>query len=275
MQPGIIQTLRINRRTPQGYYLTDDRGNEVLLPNSFVKESMQPDDRIDVFVYTDSEDRPVATTRLPKLTLGEFALLEVVDRTTFGVFVDWGLEKDLLVPKNQQATYMETGKRYPVYLYLDPSTNRLAGSNKIENFFETDTSGLRPWQEADLLVYAETQLGYKTIVNQRFQGLIYRNEVFSELSVGDTLKGFVKRIRDDGKLDITLQKPGYGHVEPNAGKILEKLEANKGFLPFHDKSDPQRIRQVLGMSKKTFKKAIGALYKQKKIIIEDRGIRLV
>jgi hypothetical protein len=272
---GHNNTLRVDRILDQGAYLEDLEGNSVLLPKRYVTTNLKIDDEITVFIYNDSEDRPVATTEEPLLALHDFAMLKAVGNTKYGTFMDWGLSKDLLVPFREQNKEMREGYYYLIYLYLDEETNRLVGSNKITKYLKSIKPDLKYGEEVDLIVWNKTDLGVKVIVNGTHQGLLYNNEIFNEIKMGDRIKGFVKLIREDNKLDISLQKQGYSNIEPNAKKILEKLESNNGFVALNDKSDPTLIVAALGMSKSTFKKSIGALYKLRKISIDKDGIRLL
>ena len=272
---GHNNTLRVDRILDQGAYLEDQEGNSVLLPKRYVTTNLKIDDEITVFIYNDSEDRPVATTEEPLLALHDFAMLKAVGNTKYGTFMDWGLSKDLLVPFREQNKEMREGYYYLIYLYLDEETNRLVGSNKITKYLKSIKPDLKYGEEVDLIVWNKTDLGVKVIVNGTHQGLLYNNEIFNEIKMGDRIKGFVKLIREDNKLDISLQKQGYSNIEPNAKKILEKLESNNGFVALNDKSDPTLIVAALGMSKSTFKKSIGALYKLRKISIDKDGIRLL
>lgn len=272
---GQHNTLRVDRILDQGAYLEDQEGNSVLLPKRYVSSNLKIDDELTVFIYNDSEDRPVATTEEPLVALNDFAMLKAVGNTKYGTFMDWGLAKDLLVPFREQNKEMREGYYYLIYLYLDEETNRLVGSNKITKYLKSIKPDLKYGEEVDLIVWNKTDLGVKVIVNGAHQGLLYNNEIFNEIKMGDRIKGFVKLIREDNKLDISLQKQGYSNIEPNAKKILEKLESNRGFVALNDKSDPELIVAALGMSKSTFKKSIGALYKLRKISIDKDGIRLL
>ena len=273
---GRTNRLQALRMTSVGMFLGHSSGEDVLLPNKYVPETLAVDDFINVFVYTDSEDRIIATTLLPLLERDEFGVLKVVSVTSFGAFLDWGLEKDLLVPHREQAEPMEIGQSYPVYVYYDKTTDRLVGSTKINKFLEEgEMPDLEVGDEVGLLVYERTDLGHNVVVNNRYRGLIYASETFRVLRPGDQIQGYVKHIRDDFRIDIRLQKAGYEKVEPNAQLILDKLEQSNGFLPLTDHSDPQVIYRMLEMSKKTFKQAIGALYRERRIVLEEKGIRLV
>ncbi|MBN8821504.1 MULTISPECIES: S1-like domain-containing RNA-binding protein [unclassified Spirosoma] len=279
---GRINTLTALRQTSVGFFLgdlsdrkTQDFNNDILLPNKYVPETLEVDDDIDVFVYTDSEDRPIATTLTPAIQRNEFATLQVVSITSAGAFLDWGLEKDLLVPHREQARPMQVGEWYVVFMYLDRRTNRLVASSKVSRFLDPDVSELQEGDEVQLLAYETTDLGVNVIINNRYKGLIYANEIFRTVQSGDPLIGYIKNIRDDGLVDVSLQKAGFENVEPNAQRILTLLKVENGFLPLTDNSPPEEIYKALEMSKKTFKKAIGTLYRERKIVLEEKGIRLV
>ena len=279
---GRINTLTALRQTSFGFYLGDltdrinqDFNNDILLPNKYVPDSFSVDDTIDVFVYNDSEDRPVATTLSPLIQRNEFAALQVVSVSKVGAFLDWGLEKDLFVPYREQAYPLETGQWCVVFMYLDGQTNRLVASTKLNRFLDPDVSELHEGDEVQLLAYETTDLGVNVIINNRYKGLVYGNEIFRTVRPGDPLIGYIKTIRDDNLVDVSLQKPGFENVEPNARRILATLKAEDGFLPLTDSSPPEAIYKTLEMSKKTFKKAIGTLYRERKIVLEKEGIRLV
>ena len=272
---GKYNYLTIQRLTSVGMFLSDVEGEEVLLPNQYLTDEMQIDDTIKVFVYLDSEDRPVATTETPKIIRNEFAYLEVTDVTEYGAFMDWGLIKDLFVPFREQSTPMQVGEWHVVFLYLDQKSSRLLASTKVDRYLENDRLLVKEGDEVDLLIFRKTDLGYNAVVNQYHNGLIYANEVFRELKVGDSLKGYVKKIRDENKLDISLQKTGFEIVEPIGQQILDEIKKNNGFLNLSDSSSPEEINRRLQISKKIFKKAIGGLYKQGLIKIGDDGLHLV
>jgi predicted RNA-binding protein (virulence factor B family) len=275
MNLGKYNTLRILRLTTVGAYLGDEEGNDVLLPNKYVTQEMSVGEDVNVFLYKDSEDRLVATTEKPYITLNEFAYLQVKQLTPFGAFLDWGLEKDLLVPFREQTSKLEEEKYYLIYLKLDEETNRLVATAKTNKYFTTDTSELELNQEVDLLICETFDLGVKIVVNGKFLGIIYHNDVNRKLRRGDYTKGFVYNIREDGKLDVRLEVSGYAKVEPNAEKLLAILNNRNGVLYLTDKSDPDDIREAVGMSKKTFKQAVGNLYKQKKIRINPDSIEIL
>lgn len=279
---GRINTLTALRDTSVGFFLgdgsdhrTDAYTDDVLLPNKYVPDTLKVDDEIDVFVYTDSEDRPIATTLTPGIKRDEFACLQVVAVTQAGAFLDWGLEKDLLVPHREQARPMQVGDWYVVFLYLDHQTNRLVASSKINQFLDPDVRDLQVGDEVQLLAYEITDLGINVIINNRYKGLVYQNEIFRRVRPGDPLIGYIKNVRDDNRVDVSLQRAGFENVEVNAQRLLAILKAEKGFLPLTDNSSPDAIYRALEMSKKTFKKAVGTLYRARKIMLEENGIRLV
>lgn len=273
MKLGKFNTLKILRDTRVGLFLGDEN-QDVLLPNKYVPKKFEIGEELDVFVYLDHEERITATTLKPYIQLGEFAYLKVNYTNQFGAFLDWGLEKDLFVPFKEQARTMETGKRYLVYMYLDEKSNRLVASSKLNQFLEQENINLEIGQQVDLIVSHITELGINVIINSTYKGLLYKDEVFENLSPGKKLKGFIKAIRPDKKIDVALTKQGFEAVEEHAQKILDELRASKGFLRLHDNSHPEEIKTVLKMSKKSFKKAIGSLYKQKLISIKEDGIYL-
>jgi predicted RNA-binding protein (virulence factor B family) len=274
LQIGQYHELKILRTTPPGLFLGDDEGNEVLLPNKYMPAQYEIGDVLEVFVYLDFEERIVATNIEPYIVLNHFAKLRVKDVTQVGAFLDWGLEKDLFVPFKEQLSKMKPGGEYLVYMYEDETTGRLVASQRVKKFLDNSTLEIKEGEEVDLIIANETDLGVNVIVNEKYLGLIYHDEIFTNLSQGDTCIGYVKKIREDNKLDISLQAQGYKHVEPNANMILEKLKSNNGKLMLSDKSQPEEVYKHLGMSKKTFKKAIGLLYKQKLIVLSEDSISL-
>lgn len=275
IQLGSYNTLEVIVSTKFGLYLSDGEGNEVLLPNKYVPADAGIGSMIRVFVYRDSEQRPVATTLDPLITLGGFAALRVKSMTEFGAFMDWGLEKDLLCPHDEQVERMQVGKSYVVTLLLDDFNGRLVASSKLRQHLSNDVLTVAYGDQVDLLVIGHIEAGIQVVVNQRHLGLVYRNEVFRPMMPGMQMQGYIKTIRPENKLDISLQPLGYQAIEPNAQKILDILKAGTGFLPLHDGSDPEMIASALQMSKKTFKKAIGALYRDQQIRIADDGIHLL
>jgi uncharacterized protein len=271
---GIINSLLINRFTPNGAYLALQEGGEVLLPKSYLKGEEKEGEEIEVFVYTDSEDRPVAVTNRPMALLDEFAVMEAKEITKIGAFVDWGLPKDLFIPVAEMGKNMVIGGKYLVRVCRDYRTDRLIGVSKYEDFLIKDTQGFEVGQEVEGLVFDETDLGFKVLIENNFEGLLYKNEVFQNIEIGDKINVFIKKRRDDGKLDLQLLPTGRVKYEEGAEKILEVLKVRK-FLPLHDKSSPESIKELLGMSKKHFKQSIGQLYKAKKILIKPDRIELV
>ncbi|EKD26086.1 MAG: hypothetical protein ACD_79C01375G0001, partial [uncultured bacterium] len=276
IEVGKYNRLKILRETSVGLFLGDDSGEDVLLPNKYCPKSFMLNDEIDVFVYRDHEERKVATNLTPKIKLNEFALLKVTAVTDVGAFLDWGMEKELFVPFAEQSPKMEEGRRYIVYLNLDEKTDRLYASNKIEKYLQNDNLSIEEKEEVEILVMKKTDLGFSVIVNNLHKGLIYDTEIFTKIYIGDKLKGFVKKIREDNKIDISLQAIGYKNfIEPNSDLIYQALLKNNGFLKVTDKSSPEEIYAQFGISKKVFKKAVGALFKQQKIEIEPNGIKLI
>lgn len=271
---GKIVSLPINRFTPNGAYLALEEGGEVLLPKSYLKGTESEGDKIEVFVYTDSEDRPVAVRGTPKALVDEFAVMEVKEQTKFGAFMDWGLQKDLFVPKSEMREDMEVGEKHLIRVCVDYRTNRLIGVAKYEDFLIRDTRGFEEGQEMEVLIFDKTDLGYKVLIENSFEGIIYENETFEDIQIGDRKRAFIKKKREDGKLDLQITPLGRQKYEEGAEKILDSLK-DKKFLPLHDKSSPEEIKQWLGMSKKHFKQSIGQLYKLKKIRLLKNGIALV
>lgn len=274
MKIGQYNSLKIDRDTQVGLFLTDGK-DDVLLPNKYVPNVWEIGEEIIVFVYLDHEQRPVATTLEPYILLNEFALLRVNYVNQVGAFMDWGMEKDILVPFKEQARPMEKGKRYLVYLYMDEKTNRLVASSKTNQFLSNDELTVENGEEVELIVSHITEVGINVIINEKHKGLLYKDQVYDDIRTGDRLRGYIKTIRPDNKIDVTLQIQGYQAIEPNAEKILSELRASRGFLRLNDDSHPEDIKTVLKMSKKTFKKAIGALYKDKLIEIKEDGIYLL
>lgn len=256
-----------------GAYLGTDT-DEVLLPSKFVPQDAAIGDELRVFVYTDSEDRPVATTQIPLATEGEFALLKVVDVMKHGAFANWGLDKDLFVPFKEQHRRLEVGKRYVFAVTVHQATRRLIGSTRLARFLDYDIQDLQEGDEVSLMVYDFNQVGAMVLVDGAFPGLIYKNEIFQPLQVGDELTGYIKQLRPDNKLDISLQKKKKLAIADDSQRILSALKEAGGFLPLHDKSDPSDIKETLEISKKAFKRAVGGLYKARKIELLPDGIRL-
>lgn len=271
---GRLNRLEILKELDFGIYLDGEDLGEILMPRRYVPKGIEIGDFINAFIYLDSEDRLLATTETPLAMVGEFAYLQVISVESIGVFMDWGLPKDLLVPFREQKVKMEKGKSYVVYLYLDEKTNRIAATSKIEKYIDDDTSEYVEEQEVDLLVYKETPLGFMAIINGTHEGMIYKNEVFKNFGKGSRTKGFIKKVREDGKLDLSIRKAGYDKVQDFSQILLEKMQQEGGFISVTDKSPSEMIYQVFGVSKKTFKKAVGALYKQRLIRLEKNGLKL-
>jgi uncharacterized protein len=271
---GKYNTLTVLRNTDIGVYL-DDGDEGVLLPKRFVPPGARKGDDIKVFLYHDSENRVIATTQEPKGVVGDIVLLRCVSTTGAGAFLDWGLMKDLFVAKSQQLTGMREGGEYLVKIYIDEQTGRVAATEKLEFQLSNDNLTVKELEEVELLAYRKSDLGWVMIINSAHTGLLHDSQVFRDIKVGDHLKGFIKTIRPDNKMDIVLGKPGYQKVEDETEKILRLLKENKGTLPYNDKSAPEDIYSFFGMSKKTFKMTLGALYKQRKIEIDEKGIKMI
>lgn len=272
---GQFNLMRVDRKVDFGFYM-DDGAEGILLPKRFVPSGLQVNDTISVFVYHDSDNRLIATTQEPFAVVGDIAALKVVAVTNQGAFMDWGLMKDLFVPVSQQLSSMRLGGKYLVKLYLDKQTGRVAATEKIDNQISNDILTVKEGEKVKLQVYRESDIGYVVIVNQVHQGLVYKNEVFTHLHIGQMIdEGFVKKIREDNKLDIGIGKQGVEKLDDDQLKLIQLLKLHKGFLPYHDKSSPEDIYAFFGISKKAFKMNVGILYKAKKITIEDGGIRLV
>ena len=270
---GRFNRLRVVRRAEQGLYLSGGP-EDILLPNRYVPEGVEVGDEIDVFVYLDNEERLIATTETPKAQVGDFAWLEVAWVNNFGAFLDWGLMKDLFVPFREQKMKMQKGKSYLVHLHIDPETYRIMASAKVERYLSTDYPPYHGGDEVELLIWQKTDMGFKAIVDNKYAGLLFDAEIFRELHSGDRLLGYVKQVRPDGKIDLSLQKKGQKAVHDFSDILLEHLKANGGFTPLGDKSPAEEIYALFGVSKKVFKKAVGDLYKQRLITIEPEGLRL-
>jgi len=273
MQLGIVNKLKINRFTPPGAFLEDAEGNEVLLPNKYVEVHFQLEEEVDVFLMKDSENRIVATTEIPYLYLGDFRYLKVIHVNPYGAFVDWGLDKDLLVPFSEQLHRLEQEEKYLFSLQYDNATDRLYGTMRVKKLLEPCLEDLTG-QEVEVMICEENALGISVIVNNRYDGLIFRNNISKILPRGTFTKAFVRLVREDGKLDIQFEPLTFEKFDQASSFLLDELAANEGFIPLNDHSGPDDIRERLGMSKKLFKQAVGKLYKQQKITIEENGIRL-
>jgi predicted RNA-binding protein (virulence factor B family) len=270
---GKTQKLKIAREVDFGMYLTDG-ANEVLLPEKYIPFGCQIGDEIEVFVYNDSKDRPVAVTIKPLAEVGDITSLKVTHVAQVGAFMDFGLEKDLMVPFREQQFKLEEGKRYAIKVLLDFRTNRLIGTTKLAEFLEEGHEGLEEGEEVSIIVWQRTDLGFKVIINERFEGLVYENEIFQQLSIGDVSTAYIKKLREDGKIDVALQRQGYTVVKDMSSVVLDKIKEAGGVLPMGDKSSPEEIKAALGISKKNFKKILGGLYKSGDIEISDYEVHI-
>jgi len=271
---GKINKLTVVRKAEHGIYLSGDRQSDILMPKAYVPDHCAIDDELDVFVYRDSEDRIIATTQTPLAMVGDFAFLKVVGTTPVGAFLDWGLQKDLLVPFKEQRYRMKEGQSYVVFIYLDEDTDRVAASSKLNKFLNYEPAAYSEGEEVSLLIFEKNDLGYQAIINNAHAGMIYENEVFQPVQIGQQLTGFVSKIRSDGKIDLALQKTGYKNIDPIITLILNYLKEHDGKMNITDKSEPELIHATFGISKKNFKKALGALYKEKIIDIGKDFIKL-
>ena len=271
---GIYNELVVDRILTPGDFLIDSEENDVLLPNKYIPEGTKVSDQIKVFVYNDSEDRIVATTLRPLLQLHEFGCLKVKDVNNIGAFLDWGLEKDLLIPFRQQHGRLNIGQWCLVYLYIDVLTHRLAATAKVEKHFEKENIELEVNQEVDLLIANDSDLGVNVVINNTYSGMIFSNQIYQDVMMGDQIKGFIEQIRPDGKIDVTLRKKGMENLEEGAQAILKELKASEGFIALTDKSNPQEIQSLLQMSKKNFKKSLGILYRNKQVLLKKEGVFL-
>lgn len=272
---GKVNKLKIQRATEAGYHLSDSEGNGVLLPASHAPQELEIGKNVEVFIYTDSDGRTAASLMKPVVQLNEFALLRVTEVNQHGAFLKWGLEKDLFVPFGEQKKNMVAEGFYVVRVYLDDVSNRIVGSSKIERFLSNDGHNLEGGQEVDILIFDESPLGFSCIINGKHTGLLYHNEIFQDLFIGDELTAYVKSVREDNLIDLSLQKSGFKNVLNATDIVLSYLEQNNGFLNLHDKSSPDEIMSVFSMSKATYKKAIGILYRQRKVLIKPDGVYLV
>jgi predicted RNA-binding protein (virulence factor B family) len=272
---GKINHLKVLRKVDHGLYLDGENLGDILIPKRYVPENTEVGDELEVFLYTDSEDRLIATTEKPIAKVGEFAAMKVVHTNKFGAFLDWGLSKDLFVPFREQNAKMEEGRTYLVFVYLDLDTDRVAASAKLDQFLDETPPDFEAGQSVEIIIAQRTDLGYKVIIEGTHWGMIYNNEIFEPLRIGDRKAAFIKKMRDDDKIDVSLQQSGYERIDGIAQSIMEQLEKAGGSLPLNDKSEPDSIKEQFGISKKAFKKAIGALYKQRLIDINENGIKKI
>ena len=273
-QIGRYNNLIINRTIDFGAYLDGENLGEILIPQKYLTENNRIGDEIKVFVYLDSEDRLIATTEIPKAQVGEFAFLKVNSVNKTGAFLDWGLTKELLVPFREQKVTMTEGRSYMVFVYVDDETQRIVASAKIDKFLNNTIPEYQPNEEVDLIIECETDIGYNAIINHQHSGILYHNELYEALEKGQKIKGYIKKIRPDEKIDLTLYKPGYQKISSMSDMVMYILRQNDGYMSVNDKTDAETIYDLFGMSKKNFKKCIGALYKKKIISIEKNGIRI-
>lgn len=275
MKVGRIQTLKVSRISDYGLYLADEEGQEVLLPNRFVSLSNAVGDEIEVFVYHDSEDRLVATTDKPLITEGSVAFLKVVDKNIHGAFLDWGVSgKDLFLPNRNQQGGVLAGRSYIVWLYVDNITGRCVATMKLKGFIDNDVITVEPRQKVDLLIASESPIGYRAIINSRHWGMVYKNQIFQQVKVGDCLEGYVRRITEDNRIDLSLRREGYDGVAASAETLFALLRDNGGVLPVGDDSSPEEVHVATQMSKKVFKRAVGMLLKRGDIVAEAHQIKL-
>lgn len=275
MKVGRIQTLKVSRISDYGLYLADDEGQEVLLPNRFVSLANAVGDEIEVFVYHDSEDRLVATTDKPLITEGRVAYLKVIDKNIHGAFLDWGVSgKDLFLPNRNQQGGVLAGRSYVVWLYVDNITGRCVATMKLKGFIDNDVITVEPRQKVDLLIASESPIGYRAIINSRHWGMIYKNQIFSDVRVGDSLEGYVRRITEDNRIDLSLRREGYDGVAASAETLYSLLRNNGGVLSVGDDSSPEEVHAVTQMSKKVFKRAVGMLLKRGDIVAGGHQIKL-
>lgn len=274
VEPGRMNTLRVAKIVDFGVYLDGGPEGEILLPTRYVPGGCAIGDDLEVFVYLDSEDRIIATTEKPLAMAGEFALLKVTAVNRIGVFLDWGLMKDLLVPYREQRGDMIPGKSYLFYVYVDSETGRIVASARLEKFLDNVVPYYQPGEEVSLVVESESTLGYNAIINHLHRGILYHDELPAPLQTGQKLKAYIKKVREDFKIDLSLYRPGYEQVGDISGQILARLEQEGGYMAITDKSDAALIYDLFSVSKKVFKKAIGGLYRQRLISLDPDGIRL-
>ncbi|MDR3117879.1 MAG: GntR family transcriptional regulator [Mediterranea sp.] len=271
---GRFNALEVVKEVDFGMYLDGGEQGEILLPARYVPEDCKVGDRLDVFLYLDAEERLVATTLIPFVQVGEFACLEVNWVNEYGAFLNWGLMKDLFVPFREQKMKMQIGGKYVVYAYVDQESYRIVASAKVDRYLSKETPAYQPEEEVDVLVWQKTELGFKVIIENKYSGLLYGNQVFCDIHTGDRMKAYIRQVRPDGKIDLMLQKTGTEHVGDFANRLLRYIKEHDGSIPFGDKSDAADIYDAFGVSKKTFKKAVGDLYKQRLIVIGESGLRL-
>ena len=275
LRAGRIQKLTVSRISDYGLYLADEEQNEVLLPNRYISLTDKPGDEKEVFLYHDSEDRLVETTETPLLRVGEAGYLRVVDKTAHGAFLDWGLYgKDLFLPNRNQQGGIIAGRSYIVYLYEDSVTGRCVATCKLKSFINNDSITVAPRQEVDLLVASESPIGYRVIINNRHWGMLYRNQLFRPIAVGDRTKGYVRKLTEDNRIDVSLQQEGFAQVKDSAEVLLQLVRDNGGFLPLNDDSAPEEVNRLTQTSKKVFKRSLGMLLKRGAVTVDEQGIKI-
>lgn len=271
---GRYNQLEVVKKVEFGVYLDGDEDGEILLPKKYVPEDCEERDMLNVFIYLDMEERLVATTLQPYAQVGDFACLEVAWVNEYGAFLDWGLMKDLFVPFREQKVKMQKGRRYVVHIHVDEESYRIMASAKVERYLSDERPEYQPGEEVEVMVWQRTDLGYKVIVDNKFSGMLFHNEVFRQLEIGMRLPAYIKQVRPDGKIDLELQKAGFHKVDDFAEVLLQYIRDNGGRTSINDKTDAETIYDAFGVSKKTFKKAVGDLYRKRLIVLEDGGIRL-
>lgn len=272
IQAGHYYTLKVAKKVDFGVYL-DAGGEEILLPKRFVPKDLNEGDEIPVFIYHDNENRLIATTQKPLAAVGEIAMLKVVGKTKQGAFLEWGIMKDVFVPASHQISRMHEGQKYLVYLFIDEMTGRVTATEKFYKFLSNENLTVRENETVELIAWKQTDIGYKVIINNKHTGVLHFSDVFRDLEYGEKLSGYIKKIREENKIDVAIGEKGYKRIEPETERLLHLLEENDGYLPYNDKSSPEAIYAFFGTSKKAFKMAVGALYKERKITFTKTGIR--
>ncbi len=277
MKVGEIQTLTVNRLSDYGLYLADEEGNEALLPNRYVSLSQKVGDSVEVFIYHDSEDRITATTDTPTITAGKVAWLKVVDKNIHGAFLDWGIAgKDLFLPNRNQQGGIVIGNHYPIYMYVDAVTGRCVATNKLKSFVNNDDIvTVAKGQQVDILVVSQSPIGYRVIVENRHWGMLYNNQIFRPLTLGERTRAYVVKVTEERRIDLSLQRSGYNQVKDSAEQLYEAIEAAGGSLELTDNSSPEDIQQCLHMSKKLFKRSLGVLMSHNRVVVDDKSIKVI
>lgn len=272
---GEYQSLRVERIAEPGIYLADEQGEQILLPNRYVRIEDKVGDMVEVFVYHDSENRLIATREKPHAVVGEAAVLKAVDRNAHGIFLDWGITaKDLFLPNRNVPFEVEIGRKYLVWLYRDNLTGRVVATTKVNSHISNSDITVRPKEQVDILVARRMEMGYRVVVNNRHWGMIYNDQIFCPVAVGDRMTAYIHRISEEGRIDVMLQQEGRNQTDSAATKLIELLKANKGELAIGDKSSPEEIAVLTGLSKKNFKRAAGALYKEHRVVIGDHSLTM-